>query len=195
MMGFAAGIRRRTLLTGTAIALGGGLAGAVTVASLSASAASTAATLTSASSPSATASSTPSAQHNGARAELPGHPGAFRLDLTGTITSVSTSSVTIKTSSGAIKTYKVDASSDIDKNGEAQLSSLAVGDAVRYSLVSGTSTIDKLHAGSEAKDAPSRPSAGMSGRPGAFAKDAQGRPAAPNGAAPGGTMSGSGYGA
>jgi len=67
---------------------------------------------------------------------------------------VGTSTVTIKTSSGAIKTYTINASSDIDKNGEAQLSSLAVGDTVRYLVRTGTSTIDKLHAGNEAKDAP-----------------------------------------
>jgi hypothetical protein len=171
MMGFAAGIRRRTWLTGTAVAIGGGLVGAVIAASVSASAATTAATATSASSPSATASSAPGGRPGGAMAGPPGHPGAFGLGLTGTVTSVGASSVTIKTSSGAIKTYTVNASSDIDKNGEARLSSLAVGDAVRYSLVSGTNTIDKLHAGSEAKDAPSRP-------------------AAPNSAAPGGAMPG-----
>jgi hypothetical protein len=181
MMGFASGIRRRTLLTGTAIAIGGGLVGAVTAASVSASAATTAATVTSASSPSATPPFAPGFQHNGAMAGLPGHPGTFGLGLTGTVTSVGTSSVTIKTSSGAIKTYKVDASSDIDKNGEAQLSSLAAGDAVRYSLLRGTNTIDKLHAGSEAKDAPSRPPA-----PNA---------AAPNTAAPGGAMPPSSNGA
>jgi hypothetical protein len=176
MMGFASGIRRRTLLTGTAIAIGGGLVGAVTAASVSASAATTAATVTSASSPSASSPSAappgaPGVQRGGAMAGLPGRPGAFGLGLTGTVTSVGTSSVTIKTSSGAVKTYKVDASSDIDKNGEAKLSSLADGDAVRYSLSHGTNTIDKLHAGSEAKDAP-------------------GRPAAPNAAAPGGAMPG-----
>jgi hypothetical protein len=190
MMGFAGRIRRRTLLSGTAIAVGGGLVGAVVAASVSASAAATtAATLTSASSPSATASSVPGAQHNGARA---GHPGAFGLNLTGTVTSVSSNSVTIKTSSGAIKTYKVDATSDIDKNGEAQLSSLAVRDEVRYSLDSGTNTIDKLHAGSEAKDAPGRPMTGMPGHPGtgSGAKDASSRPAAPNAAAPSGAVPG-----
>ena len=189
-MGFAARIRRRTLLAGTAVAVGGGLAGAVTAVSIPASAATAAATLTSASSPSATASSAPGSQHNGAIAATPGRPGALGLNLTGTVTSVSTSSVTIKTSSGAIKIYKVSSSSDIDKNGEAQLSSLAVRDAVRYSLVSGTNTIDKLHAGSEAKDAPSGPTAGMPGRPGAPGKDAPGRPAAPGTAAPKGAMPG-----
>jgi hypothetical protein len=194
MMGFAGRIRRRTLLTGTAIAIGGGLVGAVTAASVSASAASTAATVTSASSPSAmvsstTVSSAPGGQHDGAIAGMPGHPGGFGLDLTGTVTSVGSSSVTIKTSSGVIKTYKVDASSDIDKNGEAKLSSLTVGDAVRYSLASGTNTIDKLHAGSEAKDAPGRPPAGMPGHPGGVPKHA------PSGEMPGGMTPGSGSGA
>jgi hypothetical protein len=80
--------------------------------------------------------------------------------------------VTIKTSSGTT-VYAVTASSDIDKNGEASLSQLKAGDAVRFSVTSPTSKqIDKLHAGDEAKDMPQ-------GMP-------QGAPtgAAPNGAAP-----------
>jgi hypothetical protein len=61
--------------------------------------------------------------------------------------------VTIKTATGTT-TYTVNGNSDIDidKNGESQLSKLVAGDAVRFSL-DGT-TIDKLHAGDEAKDAP-----------------------------------------
>ena len=81
-----------------------------------------------------------------------GHGGA--LDLSGTVTAVGTSTVTIKTSSGTT-VYSVTAASDIDKNGEATLSKLAVGDAVRFSVTSSTSKqIDKLHAGDEAKDMP-----------------------------------------
>ena len=81
-----------------------------------------------------------------------GHGGA--LDLSGTVTAVGTSTVTIKTSSGTTL-YSVTAASDIDKNGEATLSKLAVGDAVRFSVTSSASKqIDKLHAGDEAKDMP-----------------------------------------
>lgn len=152
-MGIAAGKRRRTLLAGTTVAIGGALVGAVVAAVASAATTgegASAATMA-VSSPSATA---PGGQGHGGMASAGQHPAGFGLDLTGTVTSVGTSTVTIKTSSGAIKTYTVNASSDIDKNGEAQLSSLAVGDTVRYSVRTGTSTIDKLHAGDEAKDAP-----------------------------------------
>ncbi len=86
-----------------------------------------------------------------------------RLALTGTVTGVGPSTVTIKTSS-ATTTYTLTSDSDIDKNGEAKLSNLAVGDAVRFSTTTtnGT-TIDKLHAGDEAKNLPS---GGMHGRRG-----------------------------
>ena len=81
--------------------------------------------------------------------------GGGALSLSGTVTAVGTSSVTIKTSSGTT-TYAVSSTSDIDKNGEASLSALKVGDAVRFntSTVSGKVTIDKLHAGNEALDMP-----------------------------------------
>lgn len=71
------------------------------------------------------------------------------------MTAVGSSSVTIKTASGTTQ-YAVTTSSDIDKNGEAKLSDLKVGDAVTFSTttVSGKSTIDKLHAGNESLDAP-----------------------------------------
>ena len=65
-----------------------------------------------------------------------------------------TDTVTIKTSTGSTVVYKTDSACDIDRNGEAQLSSLVAGDAVRYSVKTGTTTIDKLHAGDEAKDFP-----------------------------------------
>jgi hypothetical protein len=82
-------------------------------------------------------------------------PGAHGLPLTGTVTAVGTSSVTIKTSSGTTE-YAVDSKSDIDKNGEAKLSDLKVGDAVRFGTVTtnGKITIDKLHSGDEAKNRP-----------------------------------------
>lgn len=84
-----------------------------------------------------------------------GHRG-FGLDTSGTVTAVGSTSVTIKTSSGT-KTYKVTSSSDIDKNGEATLSDLKAGDAVRFDTdtVNGAAVIDHLHAGSEALDRPS----------------------------------------
>ncbi|HET6793036.1 MAG TPA: hypothetical protein VFH45_01255, partial [Acidimicrobiales bacterium] len=44
--------------------------------------------------------------------------------------------------------------SDIDKNGEATLSNLAPGDAVKFSVRPGTTTIGVLHAGNEALDQP-----------------------------------------
>jgi Cu/Ag efflux protein CusF len=81
------------------------------------------------------------------------------LSLSGTVTAVGTSSVTIKTANGTVS-YAVTANSDIDKNGEAKLSDLKVGDAVRFSITttSGKPAIDKLHAGNEQLDRPSRPS-------------------------------------
>jgi hypothetical protein len=76
------------------------------------------------------------------------------LDLSGTVTAVGADSVTIKTATSTL-TYAVTSTSDIDKNGEAKLSDLAVGDAVTFSADGTTSkTIDKLHAGDEAKNAP-----------------------------------------
>jgi hypothetical protein len=71
----------------------------------------------------------------------------------GTVTAVGSKSVTIKTTDGT-KTYAVDAQSDIDKNGEAKLSDLKVGDAVHFFVRPGTSTIAVLHAGDEAKNGP-----------------------------------------
>ena len=118
-MGIAIGKRRRTLLAGTTVAIGGALVGAIAAASVSASAATTGAGASAAtaavSSPSATASSGPGDQWHGGMASAGQHPSGFGLNLTGTVTSVGTSTVTIKTSSGAIKTYTVNASSDIDK--------------------------------------------------------------------------------
>lgn len=82
--------------------------------------------------------------------------GPHRLPLTGTVTSVGSGSVTI-TVGGASKTYVVDGNSDIDKNGEAKLSDLAAGDAVRFALRPDGKTIAVLHAGDEAKDRPAPP--------------------------------------
>ncbi len=91
-----------------------------------------------------------------------GHGGA--LDLSGTVTAVGTSSVTIKTASGTTE-YSVTSNSDIDKNGESTLSNLAAGDVVTFSVdTANAKQIDKLHAGDEAKNAP-QPSAGSSTNP------------------------------
>ena len=116
----------------------------------------------------AATSSSSSAATPSASASAAAGPGSCRggaaLSLSGTVTAVGTSSVTIKTASGTT-TYAVNSSSDIDKNGEAQLSSLAVGDAVRFgtTTVNGTVTIDKLHAGNEALNMPKgAPTAGSS---------------------------------
>lgn len=85
------------------------------------------------------------------------HGGRHALDLSGTVTAVGTSSMTIKTAT-ATTVYAVTSASDVDKNGEAALKDLAVGDAVTFS-VDGTNTkqIDKLHAGDETKNRPQAP--------------------------------------
>ena len=88
-------------------------------------------------------------------------PGRFGPVQDGTVTAVGGKSVTIKSSSGT-KTYAVDANSDIDKNGEAQLSDLKAGDAVHFGVRPGTSTIAVLHAGDEAQN---RPAFGRGGAP------------------------------
>jgi hypothetical protein len=90
-----------------------------------------------------------------------GHGGG--LSLSGTVTAVGTNSVTIKTSAGTT-TYSVTSSSDIDKNGEASLSKLAVGDAVTFGVDStNAKQIDKLHAGDEAKNMPQHPDSSATG--------------------------------
>lgn len=93
----------------------------------------------------------------GARCDGPGRMG---LPESGTVSAVGSNSVTIGTT-----TYAVTSSSDIDKNGEATLSDLKVGDAVRFSTVSGaaTPTIDRLHAGNEALNRPAGPPPGAPG--------------------------------
>ncbi|WP_295700202.1 hypothetical protein [Lapillicoccus sp.] len=91
------------------------------------------------------------------------HHGGHGLDKSGTITAVTASSVTIKTTAGTT-TYTVNAASDVDKNGEATISSLAVGDAVTFSVDSTTPTvIDKLHTGNEAQNMPQAPTGTTAG--------------------------------
>lgn len=116
---------------------------------------------TNAASPSPSSSSSSVDPHpgdNGADGipEAQEHPGGFHgLDKTGKVTAVGANSVTIGST-----TYAVTAASDIDKNGEAKLSDLVVGDTVRFNLDSTGKTIDKLHAGDEAKDRPAGPPRG-----------------------------------
>ncbi len=105
------------------------------------------------SSPSTTPSTTSTAVTAPVVPGQSGH-GAFGLGITGTVTAVGTSSVTIKTATATTR-YAVTSTSDIDKNGEAQLSGLAVGDTVRFSTsLTSATTIDKLHAGTESLDRP-----------------------------------------
>jgi hypothetical protein len=142
--------RRRGVATGAALIGTGVVAGAIVGATVLSGAATT--------SPSTAPNSSSSQQegtfHGG------GHgPGRGDLGLTGTVTAVGSSSVTIKTST-ATTTYQVDGNSDIDKNGEAKLSDLKVGDAVRFN-VTGSNVIDKLHAGDEALDRPQGPPPGQ----------------------------------
>jgi Cu/Ag efflux protein CusF len=124
-----------------------------------ASSSATSSTTTPSGSPSA---SSPTAPGSGSLGSAP--PGAMALPLSGTVTAVGSSDVTIRTSTGTT-TYTVTSSSDIDKNGEATLSDLAAGDAVTFSTVTtnGTTSIDKLHAGNAQLDMPA------GGHPGAMA--------------------------
>jgi hypothetical protein len=113
--------------------------------------------------------------------ENDGAPGsqearAAALGLSGTVTAVGADTVSIKTSAGATTVYKVDNTSDIDKNGEATLGDLVAGDAVRYSVRPGTTTIDKLHAGDESKDLPSGPPGGSRGSTGSSSGEIGGNP-------------------
>ncbi len=138
--------RRRGLAVGAGLVGAGVVAGAIVGGTVLSDAATTSPT------PQASATSSP---------EAPGAPGQGQgrgLPLRGTVTTVGSSSVTIKTSSGTTE-YKVDANSDIDKNGEAKLSDLKAGDAVQFSVASGN-VIDKLHAGDEALNRPQGPGFG-----------------------------------
>jgi len=94
----------------------------------------------------------------------PRGPGDHGLSLSGTVTAVGSASVTIKTSAGTTE-YAVDANSDIDKNGEAKLADLKMGDAVTFNTVTtnGKATIDKLHSGDESKNRPAGPPPGQPG--------------------------------
>jgi hypothetical protein len=136
--------RKRGVLAAVGLLGAGAVAGAV----IGVTALSNAAT------PSSSPSSSGTSSSSSSEANQP-HRGGGGLDQSGTVTAVGSSSVTIKTSSGTVQ-YAVGTSSDIDKNGEAQLSDLVVGDAVTFSVdtVNNVKTIDKLHAGNESLNRP-----------------------------------------
>jgi hypothetical protein len=100
---------------------------------------------------------TPSAASAAATTDAPAPSGTSHghgrgLNLSGTVTAVGTGSVTIKTATATTE-YAVSATSDIDKNGEAALGDLVVGDAITFSTTTtanNTVTVDKLHTGNEA---------------------------------------------
>jgi hypothetical protein len=154
---------QRTAWRAAGLMLAGALAGGVLAAEVTASASSGGTPATS----SAYTEASPLAPGPGEAG--PGEPRgrghAFGSPLSGTVTAldVTGKTVTIKTSNGTT-TYKVDAQSDVDKNGEAQLSDLKAGDAVRFAVRPGTSTIAVLHAGDEAKDRPAMRPGGPGGR-------------------------------
>ena len=142
-------------------------------------------TMTAGASTTSTSTNSTSSNSTSSSGSTPGPPGptgtagTYRgLPDSGTVTAVGSGSVTIDG-----KVYAVNSNSDIDKNGEAVLSDLKVGDKVTFSTVSSatTPTIDKLHAGSESLDRPTGPPAGA------------GTGGAPN-VGPGGPPPGSGSG-
>ncbi|HEV7147788.1 MAG TPA: hypothetical protein VGN48_12415 [Pedococcus sp.] len=136
-------------------AAAGLVAGGVLATTLGAQAATVSPSATTSTTTSSTATADPHPGDNGADGVPEAnevHGGA--LSLSGSVTAVGASSVTIKTST-ATTVYAVTSASDIDKNGEATLSALVVGDKVTFSVASGNAKqIDKLHAGDETKDRP-----------------------------------------
>ena len=141
---------RRSAAQAGAMVLVGAVGGAVVAATYGASASSTAGT-----SGAASYAAGPGGVGSGSAAAPPFAAGPRHrgLPLSGTVSSVGSDSVTI-TVNGAAKTYAVTGNSDIDKNGEAKLSDLVKGDAVRFALLPDGKTIAVLHAGDEAKDRP-----------------------------------------
>jgi hypothetical protein len=136
---------RRNTVQAAGLVLAGAVAGGVLAASVGAFAGSAA--------PAATGGYGGQPPASYAATGTGGHRGPRPAMQAGTVTAVGTGSVGIKTTAGT-KTYAVDADSDIDKNGEAKLSDLKVGDAVHFALRPATSTIAVLHAGDEAKNFP-----------------------------------------
>ena len=139
---------RRTSIQATGLVLAGAVAGGVLAASVGAFANSAAPAATGYGQPPASYAATGPDGQRGPDGRGPRPPMQV-----GTVTAVGTNTVGIKTAAGT-KTYAVDADSDIDKNGEAKLSDLKVGDAVHFAVRPGTSTIAVLHAGNEALNGP-----------------------------------------
>lgn len=140
------------------------LAGAVLASTVGASAATSTPRLNSAvtsSSPSTATDPHPGDNGKDGVPEAQEHHDRHHLALSGTVTAVGTSSVTIKTATAT--EYAVTSASDLDKNGEAALKNLAVGDAVTFSVDSAnTKQIDKLHAGDQTNDMPTAPNGSSS---------------------------------
>ena len=142
--------KNRAVMSGIALVGVGAIAGGITSATLSAGAATptTTATTTVSGSTGTGGSSTTSSPPAGSGRQRPTAPPGAALPLHGTVAAVSTSSVTIKTSSGTTA-YAVTASSDIENNGKTGTSALSAGDVVAFSTVTtdGITAIDKLVAG------------------------------------------------
>jgi len=172
-------------MSGLALLGVGAIAGGVASTATSASAATT--TTATATGNSGTGESAMSSTVPGSGRQRPGEPrGAAALPLHGTVTAVGTSSVSIKTST-ASTTYAVTSSSEIEKMGKSTLSALTVGDTVAFSTVitDGTTSIDKLFAGT--------PPSGMAGGcgPGGGANPGTGHVTPPNAPGSPGSSSGS----
>lgn len=155
--------RKAKAWLGTGLVGSGLVSGAILGSTLTAGASSASSVLTASSTGS---SSSGGSGGSGTSSQPPAYHG---LPNSGTVTAVGSSSVTIDG-----KTYAVTSNSDIDKNGEATLSQLAVGDAVTFSTdpSASTPTIDKLHAGNESLDRPTGPPPG--GAPGAAGNGSSG---------------------
>jgi hypothetical protein len=176
-------LRSRRLITGSALLAAGAAGGGILASSVTASATAGATAAASTLATTAASGSSDTDRPGGPLAGAPRDAGGLHgLNLSGTITAIGSSSLTIKTSTGT-STYSVGTSSDIDKNGEASLSSLAVGDKVTFNTVQSTSTIAHLHAGNEALDAPHMGPGG----PGGDQPSQPGRPGQPGQPGPGGS--------
>jgi hypothetical protein len=166
---------RRTLLTGSALAAAGLVAGAVGTFAIGHHG-SGVTTLRNASSTSQQGpASIPGFRQGLQDGTLPGGGGMDgEQRLEGTLTAVGSSSVTVKTTSGT-STYTVTASSQLVRNGEsATLAELMTGDPVLLHVypVNGKTVVERLFAGTMARGSfPGGP-----GAPGGFAPGGMGPP-------------------
>lgn len=174
--------RARRWLAGSALLTAGAAGGGYLATTATAGAATVSNSGSTGSSSSGAVSTTRPAPANGA---------PHGLDQSGTVSAVGSASVTITASSGTATTYTVVANSDIDKNGEAALSNLAVGDKVTFDYVTSgtTKTIAHLHAGNEALDRPTADGGGAGsgelpgGGPGGAPQGGYGGPTSSSGSA------------